>query len=87
MLQLEGGPLQHFHTCDIVPVCSLHSNETNPNGTYKEPTNLRALESEFAPTTLGGFVGNPAYAALTGWIPMGAYHHGPTPWSNARRNP
>ena len=33
----------------------------------------------------GGFVGNPAYAALTGWIPMGAYHHGPTPAQSLRR--
>ena len=63
MLQRNGGTLQHFHTCDIVPASTLLTNGTNADGTYNEPSNLRALENTFAPTTLGWFVGNSAYAA------------------------
>jgi hypothetical protein len=61
-----------FHALDVVPVSSLHTNEKNANGTYKESPNMAALETRCAPETLGFFVGNLAYAIIILQGAMGA---------------
>ena len=50
MLQNGDGPLEHFHTLDIVSATPLRTNVTNTNGTYMTPDNLNALESPSRPS-------------------------------------
>ena len=65
-------PLEPFHAVDVVPATSLSSNETHPNGTYRESPNQAQLEMHFAPTTAGFFVDNRNYAAIFPQGLMGA---------------